>query len=161
MRQVYNVLTELHDYLVALPNVNTVTFGEISDVDIQKQSVFPLVHMTIDSANLSGNMFNTLEVQLSFIVMDLVDYSKADPRYTSNELGKNVGNLQDVLNNMLVVCNSLASTLKRGALNTEFYRVEDDVVTMTPFLERFENNLAGWAMSVTITMPNTDIYICS
>ena len=39
MRQVYNVLTELHDYLVALPNVNTVTFGEISDVDIQKQSV--------------------------------------------------------------------------------------------------------------------------
>ena len=51
MKGFYNVTDKIKDALVAEPFVNTVTFGSIDDVDLNKQTIFPLSHVTVNSTN--------------------------------------------------------------------------------------------------------------
>jgi hypothetical protein len=70
-------------------------------------------------------------------------------------------NTQDVLNSTLVVLNGLAQELVKGQLHTDLYQITDaSSLTCTPFLDRFENKLAGWNMTVEIQTANTEISIC-
>ena len=45
MKGFYNVTDKLKDTLLAEPFVNTVTFGSLDDVDLNKQTIFPLSHI--------------------------------------------------------------------------------------------------------------------
>ena len=65
----------------------------------------------------------------------------------------------DVLNTQLGVINKLQSELRMGSLNDENYVLETDA-TATMFEDRFENLLCGWALDLTITIPNNQISIC-
>jgi hypothetical protein len=52
------------------PSVNTVSFGDITDLDLRKQTIFPLSHIMLNSVT---NQDNVLVYNLSIFVMDLVD----------------------------------------------------------------------------------------
>jgi len=54
----------------------------------------------------------------------------------------------------LAVINRLVEVLRRGDLRSELYQLDGDV-TCEPFTERFENNLAGWAATFDVLVPNT------
>ena len=64
-------------------------------------------------------------------------------------------NETDVLNTQLAVVNRLMELLRR----TDTLNVLDGSPTAEPFTERFENYLAGWALSFDIVIPN-DMTIC-
>jgi hypothetical protein len=85
--------------------------------------------------------------------MDIVDESKDEAAdFVGND------NEQDVLNTQLAIQNRLLALLQRGDLYTDKYQVEGEV-TCEPFVDRFENKLAGWAATFDVLIPN-DMTIC-
>ena len=42
MTHVYDILEIIKDELLASPSVNTVTYGDLSEVDLDKTTIFPL-----------------------------------------------------------------------------------------------------------------------
>jgi len=154
MRGYYDILEKLRITLEANPSVNTVTEGDLLDVDLSKQTIFPLSHIVIQNATFQEH---TITFNMNILFMDLVDFNKDDPREGIPFRGNN--NEQDVLNTMLQVANKLWSDLSRGDLYTDKYRIEG-TPTCEPFVERFDNQLAGWDLTIAISIPNSDISVC-
>jgi hypothetical protein len=86
--------------------------------------------------------------------MDLVDESKND--ITDDFLGND--NEQDVLNTQLAVANRIGAMLKRGDLYRTKYQLDGDV-SLEPFVDRFDNKVAGWTATFNVVIPN-EITIC-
>ena len=152
MKGFYNVTDKLKDTLLAEPFVNTVTFGSIDDVDLNKQTIFPLSHITVNNTTVGSK---TLTFNISILSMDIVDISKDE--VTDIFVGND--NEQDVLNTQLALQTRVINTLQRGDLYTDLYQIEGDV-TCEPFVDRFENKLAGWAATFDVIVQN-DMTICS
>lgn len=158
MRNLYLILEKVNEYLSAHPLINNVSFGDIDDIDLRKQTIFPLAHVIVRDAQFQGQYFNTVVFTLDILVMDIVDVDKNDIRAEADPFyGQD--NLQDVLNSTLVVLNSLTQDLVKGDLYTEMYQI-DGVPSCVPFLDRFENKLAGWMMTLTIKTANNEITVC-
>ena len=151
MRGFYNVTDKLKDTLLAEPFVNTVTFGSLDDVDLNKQTIFPLSHITVNNTTVGTK---TLTFNISILSMDIVDISKDEVEdiFTGND------NEQDVLNTQLALQTRIINTLQRGDLYTDLYQVQGDV-SCEPFVDRFENKLAGWAATFDVVVQN-DMTIC-
>jgi hypothetical protein len=90
--------------------------------------------------------------------MDLVDYSENNAKDNTEPFYGN-NNLQDVHNTQLAAANLLAQSLLRGTLWGNYYQVTTEP-TVEPFQDRFENSVAGWALSFSVEIHNTDIGIC-
>ena len=69
----YDLTTKIKDILQADENTNTVTFGDITEVDLNKQTIFPLSHIMINNVTDNGQ---TLSYNISVMAMDIVDTSK-------------------------------------------------------------------------------------
>ena len=151
MKGFYNVTDKLKDALIAEPFVNTVTFGSIDDVDLNKQTIFPLSHITVNNTTVGTK---TLTFNISILSMDIVDISKDE--VTDIFVGND--NEQDVLNTQLALQTRVINILQRGDLYTDLYQVQGDV-TCEPFVDRFENKLAGWAATFDVVVQN-DMTIC-
>lgn len=147
----YSLLEALRTELDASPFVTTVTEGNLFEVDLNKQTLFPLSHITVNSATINEN---TVSYNVSVIAMDIVDISKDE---TTNIFRGN-DNEQDVLNTQFAVLQRLAASLLRGNLNNLNYEIEASP-TCEPFTERFENLLAGWTMTFDVIVPN-EMSIC-
>lgn len=151
MKGFYNVTDKLKDTLLAEPFVNTVTFGSLDDVDLNKQTIFPLSHIIVNNTTVGTK---TLTFNISILSMDIVDISKDEVEdiFVGND------NEQDVLNTQLALQTRVLNTLQRGDLYTDLYQIEGDV-SCEPFVDRFENKLAGWAATFDVVVQN-DMTIC-
>ena len=70
----FYLLTEtIKDQLLGDVNVNTVTTGDIYDIDLAKQSIFPLSHIIINNVTTQEQV---LTFNISILAMDIVDESK-------------------------------------------------------------------------------------
>jgi len=148
----FYLLTDLiKEQLLSDEDVNTVTFGDITEVDLYKQSIFPLSHLIVNSVTSAEN---TLSFNISILSMDIVDQSKEET--TDRFVGNN--NEQDVFNTQLTVLNKLIQRLRIGTLYRDLYQVVGDV-TLEPFKDRFENELAGWTATFDVMIEN-DIDVC-
>ena len=154
MRGYYDILEKLRLSLEANPSVNTVTEGDLLDVDLSKQTIFPLSHIIVRNATFDQQ---TITFNLNILFMDLVDFNKDDPKADIPFRGND--NEQDVLNTMLAAANKLWSDLSRGDLYVDKYQISG-TPTCEPFVERFDNQVAGWDMGVSITIANNDTSIC-
>ena len=151
MKGFYNVTETIKNQLLSDVNVNTVTMGDITKVDLSKQTLFPLSHMIVNSVT---NEDSILRYNISILSMDIVDISKEE--VVDLFIGNN--NEQDVLNTQLVVLNKLVQVLRGGDLYTNMYQL-DGSPSFEPFMDRFENEVAGWTLSLDVIVPN-DITIC-
>jgi hypothetical protein len=147
----YNLTDKLKEELIKDPFVNTVTYGNIFEVDLNKQTIFPLSHFIVNNVVDRGQ---TLLFNISLLCMDLVDESKND--ITDDFLGND--NEQDVLNTQLAVANRIGAMLKRGDLYRTKYQLDGDV-SLEPFVDRFDNKVAGWTATFNVVIPN-EITIC-
>ena len=148
----FYLLTDLiKEQLLNDEDVNTVTFGDITEVDLYKQSIFPLSHLIVNSVTSAEN---TLSFNISILSMDIVDQSKEATvdRFVGNN------NEQDVFNTQLAVLNKLIQRLRIGTLYRDLYQVVGDVA-LEPFKDRFENELAGWTATFDVMIQN-DIDVC-
>ena len=74
VRGFYQITEEIESALLSDENVNTVTTGDITDIDLSKNSIYPISHVTVNNANLEENL---IRFNISVISMDLVDVSKS------------------------------------------------------------------------------------
>ena len=151
MKGFYQVTQVIKDQLLADVNVNTVTTGDITRIDTSKQTMFPLSHLIVNNV---GNEDNILRFSLSVLAMDVVNISKEE--VVDIFLGNN--NEQDILNTQLAVLNKLVQVLRGGTLHTDLYQL-DGTPNFEPFYDRFEAEVAGWALTFDVIIPN-DISIC-
>ena len=148
----FYLLTEtIKDQLLGDVNVNTVTTGDIYDIDLAKQSIFPLSHIIINSVSTQEQ---TLTFNISVLSMDIVDESKE----ATTDIFRGNNNEQDILNTQLAVLNKLVMVLRKGTLYNDQYQLNGDA-TLEPFYERFDNRLAGWSATFDVFVKN-DIDIC-
>ena len=152
MIEFYNLIDTIKDHLSLNPNVTTVTFVVIMDVDLNKTTMFPLSHMMVSDLAFSDHI---VTATLDLLFLDIVDDNREEA--TDSFLSNN--NLQDILNTQLAVGNLLQSSLRRGELFTNKLQVLTNV-SARPFYDRFENQLAGWAFTISIQLPNTNVSIC-
>jgi hypothetical protein len=151
MKGFYDILMTLKGHFDNDPLVNTVTQGDIFQVDLNKQTIFPLVHLMVNSSTLQES---TMHFNISIIAMDIVDISKDEV----TDLFEENNNELDVLNTQHMVLNRLYEMLKHGNLWDNKYEVDGDP-NLEPFTERFENYLAGWTMTFDLMIPN-EMSIC-
>ena len=151
MKGFYQVTETIKNQLLADVNVNTVTTGDITRIDLSKQTMFPLSHIIVNNV---GNEDNILRFSLSVLAMDVVNISKEE--VVDVFIGNN--NEQDILNTQLAVLNKLVQVLRGGNLHQDLYQL-DGTPNFEPFYDRFENEMAGWALTFDVIIPN-DIEIC-
>tara|TARA_R100000773_G_scaffold14121_1_gene12928 strand:- start:353 stop:817 length:465 start_codon:yes stop_codon:yes gene_type:complete len=148
----FYLLTEtIKTNLLADENVNTVTTGDITKIDLSKQTIYPLSHIIINNVSQEDQV---LRFNISVFCMDIVDVSKEE----TTDIFRGNDNEHDVLNTQLAVVNKLIETLRSGDLYTTKYQL-DGAVSCEPFYDRFENEVAGWVATMDILIPN-DINIC-
>ena len=143
MNNLYKVLDSLRTFLLLQDFTNMVTFGEVRDVDLDKLTNFPLVHITIESVTIEENYTDFL---LNVIACDVVDVNKEypDDKFLGNT------NIQDILATQLNVITNVSNYFRRGDLRDNDFIIVNEAVTATPFLDRFENQLAGWESNITL-----------
>ena len=151
MKGFYQVTETIKNQLLADVNVNTVTSGDITRIDLSKQTMFPLSHIIVNNV---GNEDNILRFSLSVLSMDVVDFSKEEVI----DIFRGNNNEQDILNTQLAVLNKLVQVLRGGTLHQDLYQL-DGTPNLEPFYDRFENEMAGWALTFDVLIPN-DIEIC-
>ena len=148
----FYLLTEtIEAQLLADVNVNTVTTGDIYDIDLSKQSIFPLSHIIINNVSAEEQV---LRFNISVLSMDVVDESKEKTR----DIFRGNNNEQDILNTQLGVLNKLVMVLRKGDLYNNQYALDGNA-NCEPFYDRFENKVAGWTASFDVLVAN-DITIC-
>jgi len=147
----YNITTAIKNQLLQDRFCNSVTIGDIFEVDLSKQTIFPLSHIIVNNAALENNIWR---FNMTVIAMDIVDKTKdlTTDKFRGND------NEHDVLNTQLAVLNRLFEILRRGSLYEEHYQLDGNP-TLEPFTERFENYLAGWAGTFDVLIPN-DMTAC-
>jgi hypothetical protein len=152
MKEYYNLIDNTYNYLIGNNNINTVTTGDILDVDLSKQSIFPLAHIIVNDVTFDEH---SMTFSLNVIAMDIVDEDKKD-KQTESKPYIGLDNKHDILNSMLTVINGLQSSLRRGGMNNNNYEINDSP-TATQFEDRFENLLSGWSMVLNIEIPNDEM----
>ncbi len=151
IRGYYQLTQTIKTQLLADININTVSIGDISDVNLNKQDIFPIAHLIINSVTDEEQV---LRFNLTIIAADIVDQSK--DLTLDRTRGNN--NEQDILNTQLGVLNKLIQVLRKGNLHQNRYQLDGNP-TCEPFMDRFENMLAGWSATMDILIYN-DITIC-
>ena len=151
VRGFYQLTETIKNELLGDDNINTVTTGDITDVNLNKQDIFPLGHIIINNV---VDEEQVLRFNITILACDIVDQSKSQTvdRFRGNN------DVQDILNTQLAVLNRLIQRLRMGTLYTDMYQL-DSSPSLTPFYDRFENQLAGWSATMDIMIYN-DIYIC-
>ena len=140
----YKLLDTLKAQLNATNLINTVTDGQISDIDLAKQTLFPLAHIIVNSATIDGKLqrFN-----VTILAMDILD-------------GKEKYDIEpSIMNAMLQSLNRVYEIMTRGDLNPDYIMI-DGAPTLEPFTDRFENKLAGWAMTFDVVMMS-EMTVCN
>jgi hypothetical protein len=139
---IYRIIKEIKDVLLDEPFVNTVTEGDIFQVDLNKQTMFPLSHIILNSATHQGNV---LSFNITILLMDIINQ-------------KDDSNKVDIWNTQLLLATRVLNKLNRADIADDFWELTGNP-TYEPFTERFENDLAGWAVTFDVLVRN-DITIC-
>jgi hypothetical protein len=151
VRGYYQLTETIKEQLLADVNVNTVTTGDITDVNLSKQDIFPLSHIIVNNVTVNEQ---TLDFNISILACDIVNQSKLQ----TTDIFTDNNDIQNILNNQLAVLNRLIQRLRMGQLHTDMYQLNGSP-SLTPFYDRFDNQLAGWTATMDIQIYN-DIYIC-
>lgn len=147
----YDIMTKLQKALQNDPFIKYVTKGGYDTIGTNKQDMYPTAHVNLETCKFSNNV-TIYPINIS--CFDLVDYTKEPiiDIFIGND------NEDDVLNTTQAILSRLYQSLKRGDLFDDSVIVEGDA-ELTLFVERFEDNVAGWTMQIDIIVEN-DMTIC-
>ena len=154
MTTIYDIIKHIKDFLLANPMVNTVTFGDITEVYLNKTTIFPLSHLLLGNVQVTEH---AMQVTVSLLFMDIIDEAKT---FNANDFGyrQDDSDLIDIYNTQLQIANALIQDLKRGDLYRDRYQLAVEPI-LEPFKDRFENLLACWSVDITIEVPS-DYSVC-
>jgi len=149
MKALYDLQEKIRVELQSNKLINSVTFGDLFDIDLQKHSIFPLAHVGISTGTINVES-GTAYINVSILFLDVVDETKK--KETDHYYGND--NESFVFNSMFVAASKTVAELSRGSLYSEGYQVEENVAVEF-FSERFENKLAGCGIDFPVLIKNT------
>jgi RNAse (barnase) inhibitor barstar len=124
--------------------IQAVTTGDIWDIDLNKNTLFPLLHINTINVNASKGQ---LQHNFQLVVADIVE-----PNESENE--------QEVLSDTLAIMLDIISIFRSGSTlylsstsagqEARYFTADD--FTLEPFTERFDNTLAGWTLNLPIVI---------
>ncbi len=155
MKSFYKLIQVITDHLKASLSVNSVSIGNLSEIDLKKQTIYPLAHIIVDRVSYGPA---TAIYDIRILVVDTVYESQNDIESETEPL-KGTNNLQDVFNSTLAVINTVQTHLRIGNMEDSYFKLASDP-TAEPFQERFEDLVAGWVLNLAIETPNADINVC-
>lgn len=159
VQAIYRILDAINTELSSNPFCKSVTAGLKSEVDLAKQTIFPMAHIYLDTINYNDN---SMSFNLTLINLDIVNVSKDLP--TDSLVGtqdKKIFGNDDMIyiwTNQLFVINRLITRLKQSDTFKVGWQLDGNP-TSTFVNKELENMLAGFETSLTITVPN-DISKC-
>lgn len=142
----YKIATLVRDTLSDHPDISVVTMGDYNQVDLNKQTIFPLAHIQPSNSTINEQ---TIDYTFNVIALDIVDFNKDNVKDLTPDVFRGNDNLQDVWASMLNVLNDL---YLRIAKSSDYEAGESPNVDF--FDMRFENGLAGCGITITITAEN-------
>lgn len=155
----YLILDLIKTEFESNPFVNKVTTGTMLETDLQKQTTFPLAHITLNNVthfdNCLGFNFTILNLDIATInkepSLDLYgNYN--DTQVTLTDFYGN-DNTIFILSNQLYVINRLIARLKQSMIYDNEWQLENDPVSDV-INKELENMLVGYETTFTITLPN-------
>ena len=114
MKQFYEVLEKVKDSVSNNGITNSVTSGDLTEIDLDKTTMFPLCHIIVGDVSFEERII-TFDLRVMFL--DIVDVQKS---LTGDDIFYGNDNLQDVLNTQLQCANLLQSQIRRGNLKDDF-----------------------------------------
>jgi len=156
MREFYLITQAIHSWLESTVGINTVNYGDVFSVDLQKQSIFPLANVNVTGVDFRENF---LVFNINILFMDIANTEEKNLKDAKEPfLGSD--NKHYVLNSLLGIANKLQLELKKGSLNEDGYNLDSEI-SAAVFEDRFENLLTGWSVDYAIQVPNGEIDICT
>lgn len=127
--------------------INTITHGDLSMVDLSRQTIYPLVHVVSQGATFEGNV---TDYTFGVTVMDIVDFNRDNPDDLTEPFYGN-DNTQDILHDLSTTIELALDELRRGDLYSDLFRLAEGGVSGTAFISDGENMLAGWNITINTT----------
>ena len=143
MNSFYTLHNALTTTLEGCELVNKVTYGDTSDIDNDRDSKYPLVHIMYGSttSNYNENGLSTEGMAITFSVLDIV-----------HELSDHTTNLIDVWNNTNEICKFIVKEFYAGGLSDLHFKLNGqpsrDIAKGTQ-----TNGLAGYDLDINIIIP--------
>ena len=156
---VINTLCRLGQYHA---QISTVSVGDIWEIDMSKETLFPLLHVNPTSVQ-TGDAELVYNFQL--FICDLVSEKDNWQTYQAEQLTKLLdpkNNEQEVFNQTLAICTDFIGMLRHSTrqslegvddINVPIYFTQDQF-SIEPFQERFDNLLCGWTFTIGIKVMN-------
>lgn len=142
---IYRANQLLRDALEA-QGFKTITFGEASETDLDKQNIFPYASITL----LPITQSRSIEViSYSITILDIVDENNSDPRTSLNKFGL-TNNIEDVFHDLAYKWNKAYQNFVRDTVN--IVEVPDEL-SLEPGYRKSQNKLAGYVITLPITIP--------
>jgi hypothetical protein len=137
-------LTLYHEAIVNKCNgIKSASFGDIFNVDVAQATLYPLAHLSVESATYSNN---ELTYNMRLYIMDLVDKDAVTENFVLSDTMQLVGDYISLLKHGQMYYQNL---LKYDSQSD--FRVSDNI-TCEPFTERYDASVTGWASNFSITV---------
>ena len=146
----YNVLDYFKTIMNNHPSIMQVSQGEITGLDDIQFPTYPIGNVMIGNASLGTN---TTDFEIQIIIADKVKNKNNESNPTTNEQVVpfyGVDDLVDIHANALGIINDLTSFTQ---YSVEAFQINSDIECV-PFADRFNNGLAGYAATFTLTVHN-------
>lgn len=158
-----NVINTLKNMGEAHNNITTTTTGDIYQIDLAKNTLFPLMH--INPVNVSTGQAQ-LNYTFQIFIMDLVS-KKEDWTEENIQSAADLDNEQEVLSATLQTAVDIISIFRHSIMQAELggdsigqaVYYDEGEHTITPFTERFDNLLTGWVFELEVQVVN-DFQTC-
>jgi hypothetical protein len=146
----YNVLNYFKTIMENHPSIQVVTQGNIQDFDTREFPMYPVGNVSITSAEFDGTLTN---YGIQLIVADKIKNKNNESNPITNAQTipfYGVDDVVDIHANTLGIINDLTAYTQKSVDGLEI----NDTITNEPFEDRFNNGLAGWASTFTLTVHN-------
>lgn len=146
----YNVLNYFKTIMTNHPSIAMVSQGELSDFDYDEFPNYPVGNVQIINANWGTS---TTDYEIQLIVADKVKNKNNESNPRTNEITipfYKRDDLVDIHANTFSILNDLTSYTQRSV---DGFEINDDI-RCEPFSDRFNNGLAGWSATFTLTTHN-------
>jgi hypothetical protein len=136
----------------AHPNITTFDMSDIRTLDTEKQTLFPYANLIVNNVAIDSGI---MTYNVTFMVMDRVVEVEDVSVGKFNTIEKDYrgySNVSDVWNTSLLTINDVVSYIYRNPSSYQYNVIGSSLAT--PFEERFQNLLAGWAIDMNIAVGN-------
>jgi hypothetical protein len=136
--------------MVNHPSIAQVSQGDLSQLDDNQFTIYPIGHVMITAANFGES---TTEYGIQLVVADKIKNKNNESDGRTNAMSVPFYDVDDVVDihaNTLAIVNDLVSYTQ---YSLESFQI-NSAVTNEPFAERFNNGLAGWVSTFTLTTHN-------